>query len=225
MALAVYPALPDTIAIHWGSSGMANGFGSKLWVFLTPILIGAMALLFAFIPKLDPYGSNVEKMGKAYDDFAVVFSAFLLMVMLQLFVLWNIGVQISPNLTFPIGIAVLFFFTGRLLKDSNRSWFVGIRTPWTLSSDEVWKKTNTLGGKLFQACAVITLIGLLVPQHSWAFIVVPVLASAIFLVVYSYLEYSKLPKKQREVKTQANAAGKLRKTKRKRNAKKTMRKK
>ena len=56
--------------------------------------------------------------------------------------------------------AVLLFYIGILIKHAKRNWFIGIRTPWTLSSDKVWDKTHALGGKLFQVSAVITLGGI-----------------------------------------------------------------
>jgi uncharacterized membrane protein len=91
----------------------------------------------------------------------------------------------------PAGIALLFLFTSRLLENSRPSWFVGVRTPWTLSSKLVWKKTNALGAKLFKACAVASLLGLFAPQYAWLFVVAPALACAVALVAYSYVQYGR----------------------------------
>jgi len=65
------------------------------------------------------------------------------------------------------------------------------RTPWTLSSDTVWHKTHDLGGKLFKISGVLALIGFFLGQFAAYFALIPVLASAIYLVVYSYLEFAK----------------------------------
>jgi uncharacterized membrane protein len=50
-------------------------------------------------------------------------------------ILWNAGTEISPNITLPIGIGLLFFYIGILCENAKRNWFIGIRTPWTLSSE------------------------------------------------------------------------------------------
>jgi uncharacterized membrane protein len=76
------------------------------------------------------------------------------------------------------------------------NWFIGIRTPWTMSSELVWKKTHVLGGKLFKISGAIAVLGIF-GLYSIYLVVVPLIASALYLVVYSYLEYQKLPNKRR----------------------------
>jgi uncharacterized membrane protein len=78
-----------------------------------------------------------------------------------------------------------------MIGHAEPNWTIGIRTPWTLSNEEVWYKTHKLGGKLFRVVAVLSLLGLIFPQHAVWFILVPVVIVAIYLVVYSYLEYRK----------------------------------
>ena len=80
---------------------------------------------------------------------------------------------------------------GVLVGNAEKNWSIGIRTPWTMSSDEVWKKTHRLGGRLFRACGIASLAGLLLPDLAFYFVLFPVLGVSIFLYVYSYLEYRK----------------------------------
>ena len=120
----------------------------------------------------------------------------MLLVHLQV-ILWNLGVRISPNLVLPIGIALLFFYLGTLMRYVKRNFFIGIRTPWTLSSDVVWAKTHQLGGRLFQAAGVLALIGVLFPNLAWAFVVIPALLVALASTVYSYLLYRQLEQQGR----------------------------
>ena len=77
------------------------------------------------------------------------------------------------------------------MENSKRNWFIGFRTPWTLSSDRVWKKTNKLAGKLFKISAIIAVLGVLFEQYSFYLLLVPILFSTVYAAVYSYLEYSK----------------------------------
>ena len=91
-------------------------------------------------------------------------------------------------------LAALFYYSGVLIQNARRNWFVGIRTPWTLSSERVWNSTHRIGGKLFKAAGLIALLGLAFPDYAIHLIIGPVLLFTAYLVVYSYLEYRKQEK-------------------------------
>jgi uncharacterized membrane protein len=105
--------------------------------------------------------------------------------------LWNTGTQISPNAVIPLGIGLLFYYAGVLTENAEQNWFIGIRTPWTLSSEKVWKRTNRLGGKLFRIAGIAAFSGVFFPEYAIYFILVPAVIVAVITVVYSYLEYKK----------------------------------
>jgi uncharacterized membrane protein len=88
-------------------------------------------------------------------------------------------------------LAVIFYYAGVLCKNAHQNWFVGIRTPWTLSSKTVWQKTHILGGKLFKLTALFSLFGVLLPQLAVYLILAPVIITTVIVFVYSYLEYQK----------------------------------
>jgi uncharacterized membrane protein len=88
-------------------------------------------------------------------------------------------------------IGLLFFYIGILLENAKRNWFIGIRTPWTLSSEKVWNKTHKLGSKMFKISGIIVLIGFLFQKYVTYFILIPTLFVAFYLVIYSYVEYRK----------------------------------
>ena len=78
---------------------------------------------------------------------------------------WPVGASMI------IGISVLIYYFGTLLMHLPRNWFVGFRTPWSLSNDNNWQRTNRLGGRLFRLCAVLAWLGLLWPESGiWIFI-------------------------------------------------------
>ncbi|MBN2478112.1 SdpI family protein, partial [Candidatus Micrarchaeota archaeon] len=76
------------------------------------------------------------------------------------------------------------------------NWFVGIRTPWTLSSEEVWNKTHKMGSKLFKAAGIIAFFGIIFPVYTVYLVLIPALTSVCWLFVYSYLEYNAETKKK-----------------------------
>ena len=134
---------------------------------------------------------EVEKFRKYYDGFVILFLIFMLSLHIQI-ILWNTEVKIPINLFITLWVSILFFYIGILLENAQQNWFIGIRTPWTLSNKIVWEKTHRLGGKLFKITAIVVLIGIIFPEYTIWFILLPVFASASYLVVYSYFEYQKI---------------------------------
>jgi uncharacterized membrane protein len=191
LSIYFYPQMPEQMATHWNYQGEVNGYMAKLWgLFFTPVVITGIAILFLAIPKIDPKIENIEKFRKYYDGFVILFISFMVAVHLHI-LLWNVGIRISPNTLLPAGTGLLFYYMGILMENADRNWFIGVRTPWTLSSDRVWKKTNRLGGKLFKLAGLVTILGILFSNSAAFFIVVPVLSVAGFTVIYSYIEYKK----------------------------------
>jgi uncharacterized membrane protein len=191
ITILVYPALPDRVVSHWNASGQADGYMSKFWgLGLIPLIMTACVALFAVIPSIDPLKKNYEKFRNYYDGFILLFVFFLLAIQVQI-ILWSSGYRISPNLTFPFLIGTLFIYIGFLLGRAEQNWFVGIRTPWTLSNETVWKKTHEIGRKLFKIAGVIAFTGVLAGEYAMWFILVPALAVTVITVAYSYFEFQK----------------------------------
>ncbi len=76
-----------------------------------------------------------------------------------------------------------------MMEKARQNWFIGVRTPWTLSSEVVWDKTNRLAGKLFKGAGVLAALGVIFPEYAILLILVPVILAAIYPVIYSYREY------------------------------------
>jgi uncharacterized membrane protein len=189
MTLAAYPLMPDVVASHWNAAGEVNGTMPKSWgLIIIPLLMYGFCALLAVLPRIDPLRNNYRKFQDYYEGFILVFAAFLFFIQLQI-ILWGLGTRVSPNLTMPIMIGILFIYISFLLEHAEPNWFVGIRTPWTLSSDSVWKKTHERGGKLFKLAGVVSMVGVLAGIYAWLFILVPMLAVAVYTVVYSYVEF------------------------------------
>jgi len=186
-----YSQVPDPMAAHWGFSGEPDGYMSKEWgLFLIPTLLALFALLFVKIPDIDPLKKNIEKFRPYYDNFIILLFLFLLAVQIVM-ILWNIGIKVSFALVLPPLFAVLFYYVGVLCAHAEKNWFIGVRTPWTMSSDAVWDKTNKLAGKMFKISAVIILLSLVVPSMMALFILGPVIFTGAYTVWYSYSEYQK----------------------------------
>jgi uncharacterized membrane protein len=202
IALSIYalPALPQDLASHWDMAGEVNGHMPAFWgAFLMPAISAALFMMFLAIPLIDPLSANIKAFQKDYHRFILVLILFLFLVHIQI-LLWNLGTKIGFNLTIPILLGGLFFYLGTLLGRVKRNWFIGIRTPWTMSSDEVWDKTHRLGGKLFKAVGVISILSILLPTGGILVVIALIIAAAISTVVYSYLAYRDIMAGRKNVK-------------------------
>jgi uncharacterized membrane protein len=192
LAAYFYPTLPANIVSHWNALGQPNGYMSKTsGLFLFPVIDLVLVLLFMLILKIDPLRENIKQFSKYYYGFIAALLIFMLLIQSQVS-LWNYGVKINTNIVVPIALGILFFYVGILLQHAKRNWFIGIRTPWTLSNEAVWDKTNRLGGRLFKACGIISVISIFFGEYALIITISFVMAIAIFLVVYSYIEFTRV---------------------------------
>jgi uncharacterized membrane protein len=188
-----YPQFPAKIASHWGASGEANGYMGKFWgIFLMPLIMLVMLAVYLIIPLIDPLKSNIKEFRKYYNGFWVLIELFFLYIF-SLTIIYNLGYTFNFTYAILPAMSALFFFIGSFLQKVKRNYFIGIRTPWTLSSDIVWDKTHKLGGRLFQISAIISLLGLFVSGDAMILVLLlPILLATVITIVYSYLEYKKL---------------------------------
>jgi uncharacterized membrane protein len=189
VSLAAYPQLPDTVVSHWDANGVPDATTGKLaGIGLVPVLMVALVALLMFLPRIDPLRKNYAAFRDWYDGFILVFVVFLLVIQCQV-ILWSLGYPISMNLVMPVIVGLLFLYVGFFLDRVEPNWFAGIRTPWTLSSPTVWKKTHVFGGKLFKVAGIVSCVGALFPAFAMWFILVPAFGTALATVVYSYYAF------------------------------------
>ena len=183
--------MPEKIASHWNVQGQVDGYMSKFWgLFLMPLISAGLFLLFIAIPKIDPLKTNIEKFRKYYDGFITLTIIFLFYLYL-LTIFWNMGIRFDIIQLLAPAFGILFYYCGILTENAKRNWFIGIRTPWTLSNDAVWDKTHKIGGKLFKISGIVVLFGIFFRNYALFFILVPVILVAIYTTIYSYVEYQK----------------------------------
>lgn len=189
----VAPTMPDRVPTHWNIRGEVDGWGSKyINLFLMPSIALFFYFLMSFLPAIDPLRKNYEKFAKPYLYFKVFLTFFF--IYLEIFLIYS-SIRFTPpqgSLMFALPFSLLFCFIGWLLPQLKRNFFIGIRTPWTLVSDENWKKTHDFGGKAFLLAGVASLIAAFFGSvASFVVLIASVLAATIAALVYSYLEYRK----------------------------------
>lgn len=189
--LAAWPSLPESMATHWGAGGEANGTSGKAFgVLFLPLLAAGMAAMLFALPKIDPIAKGYGAFRKEYDGLILALVGFLTLVQAAVLA-WNLGARFDFVQVIGPGFGLLFYYLGAIMPQLKRNWFAGIRTPWTLSSDRVWEETHVFGGRLFRLCGVMAVFGAVFTEFAPVLIVLPIVASALTVMVYSYLVYRK----------------------------------
>ncbi|MGC8787971.1 MAG: SdpI family protein [Anaerolineae bacterium] len=190
--ISVYSKMPERMASHWNAQGEVDGYMPRFWgVFFLPFTLVGLAVLLLLLPRIDPLHKNIAQFQAQYERFVVLALTFFLYV--YLFTLAaNLGWKVDIVRVLAPGMAILFYGVGVLVEHAKRNYFIGIRTPWTLASEEVWNRTHRVGGKWFKIAGLLALGGVVWPQWGIWFIMVPVLLVALYTMVYSYLEYQKV---------------------------------
>jgi uncharacterized membrane protein len=187
----LWDQLPEQMASHWNANDQVDGYMPKFWgVFLMPLVTLGMFGLFILLPNIDPLKANIAQFRNVFNLFIVFIVAFMLYIH-ALTIVWSLGYQnFKMSAAMLPFLGVLFIFVGYLLRQAKRNFFIGIRTPWTLSSDTVWDKTHQLGSALFMISGVLSIIGsFLGGMSAFWLIFIPVIGSTLILFVYSYLLY------------------------------------
>lgn len=192
LAIAVYPWLPERVPIHWNIHGEVDGYGSRLWAFATPAMMAAMLLLFRALPYLSPRGYKIDAFRPTYDYLVFVLTVMFAYVHILL-VLAFLDIFVHNSRALVAGLYLGFAALGRVLPQVRRNYYVGIRTPWTLSSERVWDETHRLGGWTFLIAGITGALVALIPVLPlWlpiALLAPAALGPVLFsLVRYKYLE-------------------------------------
>jgi len=196
IAWYVYPLLPSKIPVHWDAKGVPNGYSGSSGIFMIPIIFAVAIILLFVLPFMEVYRENMLKIYNYYYAFKIFFSVFFTVLFIST-ILPNFGYNINVSLVVIAMIGIMFIWLGLTLPKLKRNFMFGIRTGWTLSSDEVWEKTHKLGGILFTALGIITIILVLLLKLEILFFafMIMVIGVSVFLIFYSYYIYRKVGKK------------------------------
>lgn len=189
----IWNELPEKVPTHFNIEGQANGWSSKTTLLFIP---GALSigiyLLMLIIPALDPK-RKIQQMGDKFYAFRFMLTLFISLLVTYLLYLSKAGSLKDPNILIALIGALLAMF-GNYFQTIRPNYFIGIRTPWTLENEQVWKRTHLLGGRIWMIGGVLIIIfsfivtnnqTLTITFSAFLFIMV------IIPVVFSYTEFRK----------------------------------
>lgn len=115
------------------------------------------------IPKIDPLKENIQKFRRYFDVFMLLLFGFLF-YLYTLTLLWNLGYRFNIIQLLAPAFGLIIYYAGVMMENAKQNWFVGVRTPWTLSGESVWDKANRLAGRLFNVAGILAALGVVFPK-------------------------------------------------------------
>ncbi|MDF0707153.1 SdpI family protein [Flagellimonas okinawensis] len=189
----IWNQLPQEVPLHYNIKGEIDRYGDKSELVLIPILLPLLIyVILLVVPHIDPK-KQIQKMGKKYDSLKLVITTF--MSVLALFFIYIAKNQSIANPNYILLLTgVLFIIFGNYFKTIKANYFIGIRTPWTLENESVWKETHKLGGKIWFAGGLLIILSSLIFNEKINIIIYMSCIAIMVLVpvIYSYLLFKKL---------------------------------
>jgi uncharacterized membrane protein len=191
-----WPGVPDRVPVHWNIDGQVDRWGSRAeGMLIGPVMALLVYALFRVLPRLDPGRANYERFAGAFLALRLAVLAFL--AALQAVVISAArGARVDMNAIMPSLVGVLLVVLGNFMGKLRPNWFMGIRTPWTLSSKRSWSGTHQVGGWVLTAIGVLWIVSGRLPGR-WPALVSfgSMIAGMLGLVVLSYVLWSRDPDK------------------------------
>ena len=157
LGLILWNRLPDTVAVHWGADGQADGWAGKAYaVFGLPCLLAAIHLFAVLFTLNDPRRKNINR-----KPLMLVFWLIpvLSLVTNGIVYLTAMGADIDVFVICFVLIGIVFIVFGNYMPKLQQNYTVGIKMPWTLNSTENWNRTHRLGGRLFIVGGILMILG------------------------------------------------------------------
>ena len=184
----VFNRLPEQVPTHFNLQGQPDDWTSRTFAaFMIPGMAILMVVLFNMFPRISPRRQNLVRFEDTYwliANAAIAFICVLHVLILGRALGWPVDITSATLL----GVGVMFMIIGNVLPRTRSNWWMGIRTPWTMESENVWRATHRLAGKTFMVGGAFTVVAALLPLSLRPWVAIGALAIAGFIpVIFSYL--------------------------------------
>ncbi len=190
----LYPSLPDRVPSHWNIRGEVDGYSSRFWgAFAMPIMAFGIYFLMVLAPLIDPRRENYVKFSGPYRLIRLALATFFVAIH-AIVLAAALGRPVNVPFLMQVGISLLFIMLGNVMGQLRHNYFVGIRTPWTLASEEVWVRTHRVAAKVWVAAGLVGMAGALAgPVAGFIILMAALGVTVVFSMAYSYLLFRRKP--------------------------------
>jgi uncharacterized membrane protein len=189
----IWKNLPDSVPIHWDIEGDIDRYGDKSELILIPILLPLLIyVIFTIVPLIDPKG-KIQQMGNKYFMLKTAMTVFMsILAMIIIYAVKNESLY-NPNYIILL-IGVLLMILGNYFKTLRANYFIGIRTPWTLENQTVWKETHKLAGKIWFIGGLVIIVSslLLDKEVNFRLFIGTIIVISLIPVIYSFFKFRSL---------------------------------
>lgn len=188
----IWPQLPAQIPVHYNLHGEVDGWGGRNSIFLMPGILVFSYFLLLFLPKVDPKRMNTEFFTSNFYKIRVVVTAATAAISI---LIAHLALSSAPDTHevkyIPVLVLLLLAVLGNFMINIKPNWFIGIRTPWTLSSDYVWKQTHLVFGRVWFYGGIICIAAVMLLPDTFipGIIATFALGSTALAFAYSYWLY------------------------------------
>ena len=196
MGVLLWEQLPDQMPIHFDAQGMADGYASKAFaVFGLPLFLALMELFCVFMMNADPKKRNYPRQMIVICTWMMPVLSCLVNVLVMMKAL---GKEVRVEVVIPAMVGILMVLMGNYLPKTKQNYTIGIKLPWTLNSEENWRKTNRFSGFLFVLGGLWMIVSSLMHLDPVLIVAVPVVLMTLVPSVYSWVLYRKEGKNHAE---------------------------
>jgi len=190
--LMVYPKLPATVPIHWNYNGEVDNYGPKRTFWIIYLVIIVTNLLMVIISKIDPKKDNYKQFRKSFDIFRLILTLFLIIILVITISVSLGNEKIDIKTIIPALVGILFAIIGNYMPKFKHNYTMGIKTPWTLASENVWYKTHRMAAPIWVIGGVLLALipfvfhGIL----TVTFFIIIIAAIVLIPTIYSYVIFN-----------------------------------
>ena len=190
--LVLYPSIPDIIPVHWGVNGQIDGTGPKYMLFVFWGIAAAVNFLMLFAKKIDPKGDSYDR----FPNVVNIVRIFITVLLCGLSLL-TVGFAFDPqfadmNTIMFMVLGVMFILLGNYMPKVKHNYTFGIKTMWTIASEDVWNKTHRMAGPLWVAGGLVMMAMAFVKTSATVYVLLAVVVVTVVIpTVYSYLAFQK----------------------------------
>lgn len=194
----IWNNLPEQVPTHFNLQGVADGWLSKnSLIYIIGALEIGIYLLMLIIPTIDPK-NKIQQMGDKYYILRFILTfCFSLLAFHILYSSSEGGIKKPVILFFILGILIAML--GNYSQTIRPNYFIGIRTPWTLENEKVWKNTHSLAGRIWIVCGILIVILGVFIENSQLFSILFVIILAIMVIVPVSFSYTEFQKEKRNI--------------------------
>ncbi|OFI05303.1 immunity protein SdpI [Clostridium acetireducens DSM 10703] len=191
----IYNKLPDIIPTHWNVNGQIDSYNKKYFAWITGLLPLFTYISMKIIPKIDPKKQSFKKHEKAYNVLIILLILFFICIHWTS-ILTSLNYNVNISMIISICVGVLFLVIGNYMPQIRPNYSFGIKTPWTLDNEIVWKKTHRLGGNLFILIGILFILtSFIANSMTFNICTISIILATIYIYIYSYIQFRKIQSK------------------------------